>query len=115
MAKRGLPHAEWLERIKDFAAGKFEFKRGNHPPANSPWRIIIDKISKCPMHKAVKGKDFFGKPVECLCGYHKSTEKQPAQKEQQGKENPTTGKSPANKTFKSRFQYAKVLVLFILN
>ena len=111
MAKRGLQHAEWVKRINDFAAGKFKFKRGNHPPSNSPWRIIIDKISKCPMHKAVKGKDFFGKPVECLCGYHKSTEKQPSQKEQKAKENPTAEKSPANKTFQSRFHYAKVLVL----
>ena len=84
MPKDGLSHSQWLLRLKSFAAGEFNFQRGQRPPQNSEWAVKFAAVAKCPLQKNREGLDLFRNPLKCECGYH-------------------TGPSPPKK---SRFQYA---------
>ena len=69
MPKTGLQAHEWERRLKLFALGKFEFKRGHAPPTGSIWAKKREKIVKCPLKKGAR-VDVFGKKLACTCGYH---------------------------------------------
>lgn len=70
MPKEGLTVHEWISRLRKYAQKEFQFTRGQNPPKNSKWyqkKVLIDK---CPKHCSLSGKDLFGKPVQCICGFH---------------------------------------------
>lgn len=69
MPKEGLPHGEWLRRLRLYANGEFIFGRGNAPPPNSQWAKKRALIDACPAKKAEK--DIFGNRTKCNCGFHR--------------------------------------------
>lgn len=69
MPKEGLPHAEWLRRLRLYANGEYLFGRGNAPPAKSQWARKRESIDACPVKKATI--DIFGNRTKCHCGFHR--------------------------------------------
>ncbi|KAK7489182.1 hypothetical protein BaRGS_00019560 [Batillaria attramentaria] len=79
MPKDGIGEQQWLQRLRAFAAGTFTFKKGQHPPKNSKWAKMLQKISDCPSQKAGSMKrDLFGNEIKCTCSFHPK-EKNPHQ------------------------------------
>ena len=68
MPKEGLPHAEWVRRLRLYAKGEYVFGRGNAPPPNSQWAKRKTSIDSCPVKKA--RMDIFGNPTTYKCGFH---------------------------------------------
>lgn len=66
MPKVGLTDNEWRARLRDYAAGKFKFSKGQHPRPSSKWAASKEKIDKY----AFNYKDIYSRPVNCNCGYH---------------------------------------------
>ena len=70
MPKIGLSNTQWVERLKQYARGKYSFGRGERPPKESRWAIEIDKIEKCPKQGNLANYDPFGRMIPCTCRYH---------------------------------------------
>lgn len=74
MPKTGLKPSVWHERLKNYAAGTFNFDKDNRRPAKtSKWFPKLEAIDTCAnQNKLVKdasGNISFGDP-QCTCGYH---------------------------------------------
>ena len=65
MPKDGLTSREWAERLEKFAAGFFEFGRGQRPPKGSDRAKLVEKIEKCSRHRNTSLFDPFGKQILC--------------------------------------------------
>ena len=75
MPKEGPSKDEWRKRLNLYAAGKFNFNRGQRPGKASPWAKEVLNIENCPMHGSLTtGRDLFGNVVNCVCGYHKNVQ-----------------------------------------
>lgn len=70
MPKGKKSDAEWKTRLRDYAKGKFQFGKGQRPPKNSKWAVLIDQIDKCPTKLSSGSKDLFGRVLVCSCEYH---------------------------------------------
>ena len=70
MPKTGLTDREWKERLGSFAAGKFQFGRGQRPPKKSKRALQLLAVESCPKHRSSQKMDVFGRIVECKCGFH---------------------------------------------
>jgi len=95
MPNKGPSDAEWRERIRKFAAGEFNFQRGQRPSKDSVWGCKIEIVSRCPLQLNRTGKDVFGRTLNCNCGYHNTPSTSSTS---------STSTSPSLK--KSRFHYA---------
>ncbi len=72
MPKHGMSKREWNERLEKFAAGTFQFGRGQRPPKGSEAAKKLEKVERCPRHSNTSGVNLFGHKIVCVCGYHKS-------------------------------------------
>jgi hypothetical protein len=70
MPKGEKSDAEWKTRLRDYAKGKFQFGKGQRPPKNSKWAVLIDRIDKCPKKTEFRVEDLFGRVLVCSCEYH---------------------------------------------
>ncbi len=73
MPKHGMSKSEWKERLEKFAAGTFQFGRGQRPPKGSEAANNLEKVERCPRHLNTSTFNPFGKVIACVCGYHRST------------------------------------------
>ena len=70
MPKLGLSDKEWRHRLSLFAAGKFQFGRGQRPPRGSIRAKLLERVEKCPKHRNPVQLDPFKRKIQCICGYH---------------------------------------------
>ena len=70
MPKVGLTDSEWRKRLSLFAAGKFQFKRGQRPQRGSIRAKVLERVERCPKHLNPVKYDPFKREIKCLCGYH---------------------------------------------
>ena len=70
MPKTGLSDAEWRKRLSQFAAGKFQFGRGQRPQKGSIRAKVLERVEKCPKHLNPVMLDPFKRKIKCHCGYH---------------------------------------------
>ena len=71
MPKQGLSKKEWEERLESFAAGSFQFSRGQRPPKGSERAKKLSRVEKCPRHRNSSLLSPLGQRILCVCGYHK--------------------------------------------
>ena len=72
MPKYGLTKREWEDRLEKYAAGTFQFGRGQRPPKGSERAKKLAKVEKCPRHLNKSLFNPLGQRIICVCGYHKS-------------------------------------------
>ena len=77
MPKTGPSPATWLQRLREYAQGTFQFERGQRPGKDSYWAKRLETIEKCPKHKNPGNQDALGRRITCACGFH--TPRRPAQ------------------------------------
>lgn len=77
MPKTGPLPATWLQRLREYAQGTFQFERGQRPGKNSYWAKRLETIEKCAKHKNPGNQDALGRRITCVCGFH--TPRRPAQ------------------------------------
>jgi hypothetical protein len=70
MPKKGLSEGQWRERLQKFAAGTFEFHRGQWPARNSDRVRQGQAIERHPLHRNSSHLDPLGRRIVCKCGYH---------------------------------------------
>lgn len=70
MPKEGLPAKEWETRLRDFAAGRYTFGRGQQPGRTSVWHAKLNAIKACPLQGRSASSDVLGRRLQCNCGYH---------------------------------------------
>ena len=73
MPKEGLSDDQWHKRLKAYAAGTFQFGRGQRPSKGTSRAQTVEKLEKCPRHRNRCVMDVFGRPITCVCGYHASS------------------------------------------
>ena len=71
MPKEGLSVSQWMDRLRNFASGTFQFERGQRPPLGSDWAAKFKNVEDCPRHKSLSCRNLFGAKIDCVCGYHK--------------------------------------------
>ncbi len=67
---KGHSDSHWESMVKDFATGT-PFGRGKRPRKGSKWDLKCQKVEKCPKFKNASSVDVLGRPIQCICGYHK--------------------------------------------
>lgn len=75
MPKDGLSPKEWFSRLRQYAAGKFEFGTGQKPKSGK-WKQELNNIEACPRHP-LRYASSLGQStlpgtqtVNCVCKYH---------------------------------------------
>ena len=73
MPKNGPSAEEWKERLRAFANGEFQFRKGQMPAKGSHWGKKINAIRNCPLFKSAGMRTLVtAEALKCSCSYHEA-------------------------------------------